>query len=142
MAPTQATATSILFFYLLALLPATAVAQSTSSSFNSEYNSTKKTVSGGVIAIIVVFVVLGVFGIGSGIAFCCVVARNKKRRARQAEEVKVANQRAAERRAREGGYEMAPQQEEGLQPYQYGPAEMDAYQPPMEVDSRTKSEMP
>ncbi|EKG15983.1 hypothetical protein MPH_06804 [Macrophomina phaseolina MS6] len=113
-----------------------------------DYDSTRKTFNGTMIAIIVVVVVLVVFGVCSGIAFCCVVARNKERRSRQAREVKIANQKAAERRAREGGYEAAPQQEEGLRPYQYGPtayngpAEMDAYQPPMEVESRAKVEMP
>ncbi|KAL0262210.1 hypothetical protein SLS55_003649 [Diplodia seriata] len=128
------------------------MALSSSSDFNEEYNSTKNTVesgqkavSTGLIVVIVIVVLLVVGGLASIVVFCCVIRRNRKRRQRQAEEISTANQKAAERRAREGGYHAAPQQEEGdLQPYQYGPAEMDAYQPPMEMDSRerAKAEMP
>lgn len=152
MAPTQTIALSLLSL-LLALLPTTAIAQTSNSDFNREYNNTKKTVNGGMIAIIVVVVLFVLGGLISIFVFCCVIRRNRQRRKRQAEEISTANQKAAERRAREGGYHAAPQQEEGgLQPYQYGPpaggyyhpAEMDAYQPPMEADSRerAKAEMP
>ncbi|GME29043.1 Autophagy-related protein 1010 [Neofusicoccum parvum] len=139
---------------LSTLLPTTS-AQTSNSDFNSEYNSTKKAVTGTQIAIIVVCVVLGVAGLASAAIFCCVLSRNRDRRARQAREIQTANQTAAERRAREGGghlYAAAPQQEEAgvLHPYQYGPAwsgaprEMDAVQNPVEADSRerAKAEMP